>query len=103
MSKQTLKSNYRSLALAGLGAVILVLLVGGAVYAQTGGLTLPWFTVDGGGITSASGGGYSLSGSIGQPDAGLLSGGSYRLGGGMWPAGGSVDQPYHQYLPVTRR
>jgi hypothetical protein len=102
MSNQKRKPKSWSLALALLAAVLLGLLVGAAVYAQTGGLSLPWFTVDGGGITS-SGGAYTLSGTMGQPDAGLLSGGAYRLTGGLWSAEGAVDQPYTLHLPVTRR
>jgi hypothetical protein len=42
-----------------------------------------WFSVDGG--SGASGGGrFSLSGTIGQPDAGTLTGGSFTLQGGFW-------------------
>jgi len=44
---------------------------------------LTWFPIDGGGGTS-TGGEYSLSGTIGQPDAGILTGGDYRLNGGFW-------------------
>lgn len=47
---------------------------------------IDWYTVDGGGGTS-TGGSYTLSGTIGQPDAATttLSGGSYTLQGGFWP------------------
>ncbi|HEV8525829.1 MAG TPA: hypothetical protein VGQ71_15145 [Terriglobales bacterium] len=45
--------------------------------------SLGWFTIDGGGGTSG-GGVYSVSGTIGQPDAGAMSGGSYTLTGGFW-------------------
>src|SRR5262245_49141245 len=46
--------------------------------------SIDWFTVDGGGGISA-GGGYSLDGSTGQPDAGVtLSGGLFSLTGGFW-------------------
>lgn len=45
---------------------------------------IDWFTIDGGGGTS-SGGAYTLSGTIGQLDAGTLRGGSYTLEGGFWP------------------
>jgi hypothetical protein len=45
--------------------------------------SIDWFTIDGGGGTS-TGGVYSVSGTIGQPDAGTLSGGSYSLVGGFW-------------------
>lgn len=42
-----------------------------------------WRTVDGGGGVSA-GGGYRISGTVGQPDAGLLIGGGYQLNSGFW-------------------
>ncbi len=41
-------------------------------------------TIDGGGVMSSTGGGFDLSGSIGQPDAGVLSGGELTLTGGFW-------------------
>ena len=41
------------------------------------------FTVDGGGGTS-TGGSYTVSGTIGQPDAGTLAGGGFTLQGGFW-------------------
>jgi hypothetical protein len=47
---------------------------------------ISWSTIDGGGGRS-SGGSYVLSGTIGQPDAGVMSGGSYELLGGFWPGG----------------
>jgi hypothetical protein len=57
-----------------------------AALAQSGdGYDLTWNTVGGGGITFSTGGGYSLGGTIGQPDASAaLSGGSYALAGGFW-------------------
>jgi hypothetical protein len=45
--------------------------------------SIDWFTIDGGGGTS-TGGVYSVSGTIGQPDAGTMSGGPYTLEGGFW-------------------
>src|SRR5947209_9223846 len=42
---------------------------------------IDWFTIDGGGGAS-SGGNLTLTGTIGQPDAGTLSGGNYTLQGG---------------------
>jgi hypothetical protein len=45
---------------------------------------IDWLTIDGGGGAS-SGGSFSLSATIGQPDAGTLSGGNYTLQGGFWP------------------
>jgi hypothetical protein len=48
-------------------------------------LSIDWSTMDGGGGTSA-GGAYSISDTVGQPDANALSltGGSYQLSGGFW-------------------
>jgi hypothetical protein len=42
-----------------------------------------WSTLDGGGGTS-TGGGYTLNGTIGQPDAGASSGGLFTLHSGFW-------------------
>ena len=54
---------------------------------------LNWYTTDGGGGTSSSGA-YVLSGTIGQPDAAIVSGGSYQLVGGFWfsPMGPSTNE-----------
>jgi len=54
---------------------------------QAGGrYILDWSTIDGGGETS-SGGSYTLTGTIGQPDAAYSAGGQYELLGGFWPGG----------------
>ncbi len=42
-----------------------------------------WFTIDGGGGVS-SGAGYSVAGTVGQPDAGTMGGGAFTLVGGFW-------------------
>jgi len=58
--------------------------------AQSGdGYDLSWWTVDGGGDMFSTGGNYTLSGTIGPPDAGAMTGGDYTLGGGFW-GGGAV-------------
>jgi hypothetical protein len=70
--------------------------------AQSGGnYDLSWNTIDGGGGTS-SGGSYILSGTLGQPDANLLSGGDYTLGSGFW-GGGALAGWYKVYLPLVMR
>jgi hypothetical protein len=51
--------------------------------AQAQTYSIDWFTIDGGGGTS-TGGVYSVSGTIGQPDAGHLTGGNFALDGGFW-------------------
>lgn len=62
--------------------------------AQSGGpYDLSWSTIDGGGITFATGGAFSLGGTIGQFDAsGPLTGGAYSLTGGFW-AGTAAEGP----------
>ncbi len=85
--------------------VVLALAAGVAVYAQSGGgYDLTWNTVDGGGVTFASGGGYTLGGTAGQPDAATWSGGGYTLSGGFWHAGvGGGTPPGGEttvYLPL---
>lgn len=45
--------------------------------------SIPWHTIDSGGGTS-TGGVYTVSGTIGQPDAGQMSGGNFSLIGGFW-------------------
>jgi hypothetical protein len=62
---------------------------------------ISWFTIDGGGGTS-TGGVYSVSGTIGQPDAGKLSGGSFTLDGGFWGVVLAIQTPGAPYLSVTR-
>lgn len=41
-------------------------------------------TIDGGGMMFSTGGDFELSGTIGQPDAGVMSGGEFELAGGFW-------------------
>ena len=46
--------------------------------------TIDWYTVDGGGAMNLTGGTYTLSGTIGQPDAGHLADGTDTIDGGFW-------------------
>jgi len=80
---------------------LLVLMVVLAVPARTAGGYDLWWTVDGGGGTS-TGGGYTLDGTIGQPDAGTLDaicGYPPVLEGGFWHS----DIGYNVYLPLVLR
>ncbi len=62
---------------------------------------IDWFTVDGGGGTS-TGGVYSVTGTIGQPDAGaVMTGGNYSLQGGFW-AIQAVQTPGAPLLSIAR-
>lgn len=63
--------------------------------------SIDWSTVDGGGGTS-TGGVYTVTGTIGQPDAGTLSGGNYTLHGGFWGLIAAVQTPGAPTLSVAR-
>jgi hypothetical protein len=54
---------------------------------------LDWYTFDGGGIMWSTGGAYQLSGTIGQPDTGVMAGGSYTISGGFWAPTGDRCSP----------
>ena len=73
--------THRLLLVAALWSVIVFFC---AASASAQNYQIDWFTLDGGGGASA-GGQYTLTGTIGQPDAGELAGGSYVLEGGFWP------------------
>jgi len=81
MRMQQITKNTASIA--GLGLLALWL----AAVPASADLNLDWYTFDGGGYTFSSGGTLSLGGSIGQPDAGILSGSTYVLAGGFWLGG----------------
>jgi hypothetical protein len=56
----------------------------GFIRVQAQSYSIDWYKIAGGGGTSTNGQ-YSLSGTIGQPDAsGAMTGGSYSLTGGFW-------------------
>ncbi len=79
--------------LAAIAAVSLCALTASATGPEGGAFHIPWSTIDGGGVINASGGSFSLSGTIGQPDAGgPMTGGSFSLTGGFW-AGVSSTPP----------
>lgn len=61
---------------------ILLLVAAGPALAQP--FTVEWSTHDSGGGLSIAAGAYSLDGTIGQPDAGILLAASYECQGGFW-------------------
>ena len=62
--------------------------------------SIDWYKIAGGGGTSTNGQ-YSLSGTIGQPDAGgAMTGGSYSLTGGFWSLY-AVQTPGAPLLTIT--
>jgi hypothetical protein len=76
------------------------LLLNAAVLAHAQSYALDWWTFDGGGGNS-SGGIYSMSGTIGQPDAGVSSGGNYSLSGGFWSIADTGPVPAGPLLKIT--
>ncbi len=62
--------------------------------------SLDWYEAAGGGGMS-TGGVYSLSGTIGQPDAGTMSGGDFTLTGGFWSLIAVVPTPSAPRLTIT--
>jgi len=61
---------------------------------------IDWHTIDGGGGTS-TGGVYSVTGTIGQPDAGTMRGGSFTLSGGFWALPLAVQVTNAPTLTIT--
>ena len=64
------------------------------------GYEVSWWTVDGGGQSVSGEGRYTLGGTAGQCDAGILEGGQYALVGGFW-SGAKVE--YLVCLPLALR
>ena len=58
-----------------------------------GQYSIDWSTIDGGGGATSTGGVYSVSGTIGQPDAGKMSGGNYTVDGGFWGIIAVISSP----------
>jgi hypothetical protein len=79
-------------------AIVAALLLPLAATAQT--YSIDWYKISGGGGTS-TGGVYTVSGTIGQHDAGgPMTGGSYSLTGGFW-ALYAVQTPGAPLLTIT--
>lgn len=80
--------------------LLLVALAASSAAAQT--YSIDWYKVSGGGGTS-TGGTYSVSGTIGQHDAGgPVSGGNYSLTGGFWSLISVVQTPGLPNLTITQ-
>ncbi|MHC4641241.1 MAG: hypothetical protein ACYS32_06325 [Planctomycetota bacterium] len=68
------------------GILVALVVLGLIVSSSWGQYEISWYTIDGGGGAS-SGGDFTLTGTIGQPDAAYSRGGNYELLGGFWPGG----------------
>ena len=70
-----------------LAALLALALAAASAHAQAGGAyEMSRSTHSGGGLIPVTGGEYTLGGSIGQADAGVLAGGTFSLVGGFWGA-----------------
>ena len=76
-----------------------IMLCGATAQAQS--YAIDWYAIAGGGGTS-TGGVYSVSGTIGQSDAGHMSGGNFTLDGGFWGLIAVVQTPGAPTLRVVR-
>jgi hypothetical protein len=82
-------------------ALGLLLLATAACPANAQSYSVDWHTIDGGGGTSTSGM-FTVTGTIGQPDAGAMGGGTYTLQGGFWGIVAAVQTEGAPWLTVTR-
>ncbi len=67
--------------------------------------SINWYTVSGGGGTSAGADGtnsYSVTGTIGQPATATMAGGAYSLTGGFWSFLAAVQTPGSPMLTIAR-
>lgn len=88
---RTARTNVKTAALVLLGATL-------GLNAQN--LAIRWSTIDGGGGTS-TGGVYAVSGTIGQPDAGIMRGGNFAVNGGFWGYLAPVQMPGAPLLNIS--
>ena len=63
--------------------------------------SIDWWSIDGGGGLS-TGGVFSVTGTIGQPDAGVMSGGNFTLQGGFWGVVAAIQTPGAPVLSITQ-
>src|SRR4051794_36708924 len=80
-------------------ALVIGFLLGTSLVARAQSYDLSWFTIDGGGGTS-TGGQFSVTGTIGQPDAGHMSGGNFSIDGGFWGLFAVVQTPGAPLLSI---
>src|SRR5690242_302022 len=93
-------AGLRSMNLGFLTRLLAALAAGPALTSQAQP-ALDWFTIDGGGGTS-TGGVFSVSGTIGQADAGAMSGGNFSVTGGFWGLLAAVQTPGAPRLSIQR-
>jgi hypothetical protein len=86
-----MKTNLKIIILMAIGFILLPSVF--CLRASGQSYTIDWYKIAGGGGTS-TGGTYSVSGTIGQPDAsGAMTGGGYSVTGGYWALINVVQMP----------
>ena len=80
--------------------LLAALLTGPVMVARAQTYDISWYKVSGGG-GSSTGDGYTVTGTIGQADAGNLSGGGYSLTGGFWSIIAAVQTPGSPLLTIA--
>lgn len=99
MNSKTITQNpIRKIGTAFHVLILLLTIEATSVFAQS--YSIDWFTIDGGGGISI-GGVYSVSGTIGQPDAGHMSGGNFTIDGGFWGIIAAIQSPNSPPLRVV--
>lgn len=92
--RNKMKSYILTLVLAGFGLMSGWQSGFSASAAPTTGFDVPWWTVDGGGGDVSSGGGFEVTGTIGQPDAASsLASGCWSVDPGFWGEYAVVAMP----------
>ena len=95
-----MKSNFKPVALA--AACFILMQSGFCLRAKAQNYSVDWYKIAGGGGTS-TGANYSVSGTIGQHDAGEpMTGGNYSLTGGIWTLINAVQTPGAPTLYISR-
>jgi hypothetical protein len=80
--------------------LVMLSLAAAPVLAETTTYDLSWWTVDSGGTMGLTSGSYTLSGTAGQPDAGVLSNSDYVLAGGFWAG---ILVKLESFLPLIKK
>jgi hypothetical protein len=84
----------------GAATSLIALLLVVSIALAASGYDLTWWTVDNGGGQSV-GGTYTLSGTLGQAEAGQpMTGGNFSLAGGFWQTGITSPALNQIYLPL---
>ncbi len=92
---------YRGLPIRALLAALLLSVLVLPLPALAQSHAIPWHTIDGGGGVS-TGGVFTVSGTIGQPDAGpTMTGGNFSLTGGFWSFLSVVQTPGASTLNIS--